>query len=327
MFLSAAGFRLGAVAVLLTAVGAARAQVAAEPNLAETAANFAEAGPRPYRIWSREEYGGGPVVMSISQQPVSGFIYLGTGRGVSEYDGVRWHNIDPPDRSPTRGATVDRLGRIWTGCYNGVFLMRPDATGQLQLEPQAELLPPQLREIGYVRLIENLPPGVCFTARQNVIVIPPDGAPSAWRAEEPFNNTWWMHGALHNSITGRGTFRLDAGGRLTKLHDEAPVVFAAREVAGGAVLLLTAHGPRTWHGGVRRFETPAGYGDFFAGKGEVSAAAFLRDGRSVFTLESGDLGVFDPEGRVLLLWPKVPTLAFNFCRQFREDGEGGRWLA
>jgi len=58
----------------------------------------------------------------------------------------------------------------------------------------------------------------------------------------------------------------------------------------------------------------------------VTAAAFLRDGRSVFALESGDLGVFDSAGKQLLLWPRVPTLAFNYCRQFAEDDEGGLWL-
>jgi len=233
-------------------------QEAAEANLLA-----AETGPRPIRYWTREEYGAGPVVMSIALHPATDFVYLGTGRGVSEYDGVRWHYIDPPDRGPTRGATVDSRGRIWTGRYNGVFLLEPDAAGELHLRPQPELLPPELREIGSVRQVTNTPVGVCFTARQNVIVIPPSGPLRAWRAEEPFGNTWWMNGALHNSVAQRGTYRLEAGGGMTKLHQDSPVLLAARPGGADETLLLTTRGPLVWRETTGRFETPAGYGGFF----------------------------------------------------------------
>ncbi len=315
------------MALFVAMAGVVWAQSNAENDTTESAATVFEPGPRPYRIWSRQEYSGGPVVMSISHHPTTGFMYLGTGRGVSEYDGVRWHPIDPPDRGPTRGAVIDERGRIWTGRYNGVFLLAPDATGQLQLLPQTELLPPELREIGYVRQVTNTPMGICFAARQNVIVISPDGKLRSWRAEEPFYYVWWMNGALHASITNRGMFRFDDGGAMTKLHGDMPVVLAARAREDDTTLLLTSRGPLVWHADEKKFETPAGYGDFFAKNLEVTAAAFLRDGRAVCTLENADLAMFDQAGTPLLVWPKVPTLAFNYCRQFAEDAEGGLWLA
>jgi signal transduction histidine kinase len=308
------------------AVGA-QAQTVDDPDGLEPVINPADTGPRPFRIWSREEFGAGPVVLSIARHPVSGFMYLGTGRGVSEYDGVRWRNIDPPDRGPTRGATIDGLGRIWTGSYNGVFLLQPDAAGELHFKPQPELLPSDLREVGYVRQIMDTPAGVCFTARQNVIVVTPDGTLRLWRAVEPFNTTWWMHGALHTSIANRGSFRLEDGGVLTKVNHLSPIVLAARLQSDGLTLLLTTRGPLRWRPATAQFEIPEGYGEFSQKKPEVTAAAFLRDGRSVFALESGDLELFDSEGTLLLHWPKVPTLAFNYCRQFTEDNEGGLWLA
>lgn len=285
------------------------------------------AGPRPIRIWSREEYGGGPVVFTIAYNPATRFVYLGNGRGVSEYDGVRWRTMDPPDHGPARGAAIDGAGRIWTGRYNGVFLVEPDAVGELQLVPQTNLLPPELHEIGYVRQIENTPLGVGFTARQNVFVIPATGPLRVWRADEPVNNTWWMNGALHNSIPSRGTFRLEANGAMTKISSEAPVVFAARAVDHDSALLLTQRGPLVWHEGARAYDTPAGYENFFTKDTVVTGAIFLHDGRTVFASEAGDLAVFDPAGKIVLSWPKVPTLQYNFCRNFTEDEEGGLWLA
>lgn len=284
--------------------------------------------PRPMRIWSREEYGAGPVVLSIARQPKTGFIYLGSGPGVSEYDGVRWIFVDAPDRAPIRGAAIDHVGRVWSGSYNGVFMMRPNAAGELVLRGEPEPLPPELREIGYVKQIESTPLGVSVTARQDIILLPTTGPVRSWHAEVPVNNVWWMEDALHVSVPEQGTFRLDDGGRLTRLHAEAPVVWAARTETADRTLLITAHGPLWWTGTPRRFERPPGYGNFFAAqKPEVSAAVFLRDGRSASILENGDLGIFDPEGNSVLVWRRLPTLEFNLCRQMIEDDEGGLWLA
>lgn len=309
------------MAGLLAAMVLARAQEGSEPESA------IDSGPRPIRIWSREEYGAGPVVFTIAYNPGNGFIYLGNGRGVSEYDGVHWRTMDPPDRGPTRGAAVDSRGQIWTGRYNGVFLVQPDRAGELQLRPQNNLLPPELKEIGYVRQIETTPLGVGFTARQTVFVIDPAGSLHVWKGEEPFNNTWWMNGALHNSIANRGTFRLGADGSLTKLHGDAPVVLAARAMSADRTLLLTSRGPLIWIESARVFVPAEGYDGLFTKDTLVTGAAFLRDGRAVFAFEPGDLAIFDPMGKLVLSWPKLPTLPFNYCRYFVEDDEGGLWLA
>jgi hypothetical protein len=309
-------------------VPAGRGQTSADGGRPDAAVASLSPDPRPIRIWSREEYGGGPVVLSIARHPATGFVYLGTGAGVSEFDGARWLFIDPPDRAPTRGAVIDESGRVWTGSYNGAFLMRANAAGELCLGVQPEPMPPDLREIGYVRQIDNTPFGVCITARQDVIVLPPNGPARAWRASEPVSTTWWMEGALHVSIPTRGMFRLEPGGSLKRIDSAAPSVWAARETGEGRTLLLTAHGPLLWTGNPRRLETPPGYANFFAeAKPEVTTAAFLRDGRTAFTLESGDLGIFDSTGEPVLLWPRLPTLQFNNCRQMIEDDEGGLWLA
>jgi hypothetical protein len=185
-----------------------------------------------------------------------------------------------------------------------------------------------LHEIGYVRQIDSTPFGICITARQDVIVMPQTGPSRTWHADQPVNNSWWMEEAMHVSVPDEGTFRLERDGVMTKISREAPNVWAARADGDGRTLLLTSHGPLLWTGNPRRFETPPGYGDFFATpKTEVTAALFLRDGRSAFTLESGDLGVFDREGRLVFEWRNLPTLQFNLCRQMLEDDEGGLWLA
>jgi hypothetical protein len=322
LLLPAAPYRVWVVAWLLATTG-----LCAQEQDAGGQEMPVEPGPRPIRIWSREEYGAGPVVFTIAYNAASGFIYLGNGRGVSEYDGVHWRTMDPPDRGPTRGAAVDNTGKIWTGRYNGVFLVAPDAVGELQLVPQTKLLPPDLREIGYVRQIENTPLGVGFTARQTVFVIAPSGALQVWRAEEPFNNTWWMNGALHNSITNRGTYRMELTGTLAKIHGDAPVVLASQAREDGSTLLLTNRGPLRWSEAAKAYEAVAGYEGFFTKDGVITGAAFLRDGRSVFASDAGDLAVFDREGKRVLTWLKVPTLPFNYCRNFTEDDEGGLWLA
>ena len=302
-------------------------QAAMELDLFSPPVEFADGGPRRIRVWTRAEHGAGPALMSIAQHPATGFIYVGTGRGVSEYDGVRWRNIESPNRAQTTGAMIDSVGRILVGGYDGVFLLQPDSAGELFLEPQAELLPVGFRRTGYVGQITNTPAGICLTSRRQVVATVPGGAVQVWRSPEAFGSVWWMDGALHASILSQGSFRLDATGEMTKLHTGAPVVFAARAEEKDDPLLLTARGPLVWRGKTGQFEVPRGYAEFFHEKQEMTAATFLRDGRSVFVSEGGDLGVFDREGRAVLIWRKVPTVAQDRVRQLAEDDEGGLWLA
>jgi hypothetical protein len=311
-----------------TAVFATAVAVAAQPTEPD-----ADPPTTPgLRLWSTAEYGAGPVILGVLRHPANGFIYVANGRGVLEFDGSRWRFIQPPDLGPSRTIALDERGMIWVGRYNSIFRLQADAVGDWRMTPVPSAVPASLPEIGYMRQTLATPAGICFVAREQVLLVPPRGETQVWRCDPPPAgsapglNVWWMDGAIHLAALGQGTFRLEPGGRQTLVHAETPMVFATREEANGVTLLLTERGPVRWARGAGPVPVAATR-DFFNSARAASAAIFLSGGRTAFAFEDGDVAVFAANGEKLRHWPRLAALRSNPARGLAEDDEGGLWLS
>lgn len=92
------------------------------------------------RVWTAEDYGGAPSVGPLMQHPFSGFIYMGSGAPILEFDGVRWRGFGPRDGTVSALA-VDAQGRIWYATGGDVGWLEADARGELQPVSVAPRLP------------------------------------------------------------------------------------------------------------------------------------------------------------------------------------------
>jgi len=71
-------------------------------------------------------------------QDKNGYLWIGTRRGISKFDGFEFHNVSYPDSADGRYPTScirDNLGTLWFGCNDGtIFFTSDDKLLQLHVE-------------------------------------------------------------------------------------------------------------------------------------------------------------------------------------------------
>jgi len=63
-----------------------------------------------------------PVQINVVFQDKTGFIWLGTNKGLFKFDGINYRRYTAAEKLPDENVTAlaqDSLGRIWTGHQNG----------------------------------------------------------------------------------------------------------------------------------------------------------------------------------------------------------------
>ncbi len=288
------------------------------------------------KLWSARDYGGGPINLGVVQHPVSGFIYVGNGRGVLEFDGVRWRLIPLPARGPARTVAIDAEGTVWVGSYNEMAILRPDEAGELKAVSVLDRVATPDRVVEFVSQALPTPEGMCMVEQTHMYLFRPDGTTSSWKSAKVPLRAWWMDGAVHVVLTGEGIFRLEGNGEMTPVTPTGGSiegldltqlrVLAARPAGAGHTMLLTSRGTLMWSGGSRSL-TLVESASLQPAEDEVTAALFLRNGGSVLATETGGLMRLDKDGRVVGRWPALAAFASGRVTGFLEDRERGLWVA
>lgn len=84
------------------------------------------------------EYGIPDEFIYTINQSADGFLWVGTGKGISKFDGYEYEKIQFPDSVETRNVTAslkDKNGALWFGCNDGsVFHVTGNAISKVQFE-------------------------------------------------------------------------------------------------------------------------------------------------------------------------------------------------
>jgi signal transduction histidine kinase len=326
-----------ALAVLLFARAAA---LAAEP---------APAAPRPatdprltglpfISLWDSDDYGGSPGNYHIVQHPQTGFIYVGNPFGLIEYDGATWRLIPLRDEGVVPIVVIDHRGLVWLGGSNQIAVLRPDTRGELQPVDVTERLPVEARNVGRLYLGAAAPDGVYLASPTHLLFFADDGTVRSWPAGPThFNGLSWLDGALYASRGTAGLARLEAGVLVPvaaaprspnpAIADTLRLFGARAAPAGAGTLLLTDVGPVRWAGRGAPLEPlrPAG-GAEFAGESAI-CAAFLPDGRMVFSFPQRGLLFLDASGAVSERLDPARGFSRGRIDGLATDNQGGLWLA
>lgn len=288
------------------------------------------------KSWSARDCGGGPINLGVVQHPVTGFIYVGNGRGVLEFDGVRWRLITLPARGPGRTLAVDGDGTVWVGSYNEIAVLQADATGELRAVSVLDRVAVPDRIIEFVSQALPTAEGMCMVEQGHVFLFQPDGSTRVWKCPQVPLRAWWMDGKIHLVLTGAGIFRLEAGGELrpVPLGGGAPSrfdpsqlrVLAARALEEGRTMLLTSRGPAVWTSAERTLRPATETVGHFEGD-EVTAADFTSDGRMILATEAGALFQLDEKGGTVARRLAFGAFASGRVTGMAEDREGGVWVA
>jgi ligand-binding sensor domain-containing protein/serine phosphatase RsbU (regulator of sigma subunit) len=84
------------------------------------------------------EYGIPDEFVYTINQSADGFLWVGTGKGISKFDGYEYEKIQFPDSVETRNVSAslkDKNGAIWFGCNDGsVFCVKDNVISKLQFD-------------------------------------------------------------------------------------------------------------------------------------------------------------------------------------------------
>ena len=79
-----------------------------------------------------------------------GLIYVANGKGLLEYDGKEWRNIDLGITSAVISFAKDANGRIYIGCVNDFGYLSHQANGKISFNSLLNLLPADKRNFADV---------------------------------------------------------------------------------------------------------------------------------------------------------------------------------
>jgi signal transduction histidine kinase/DNA-binding response OmpR family regulator len=98
----------------------------------------------------------------------NGYIYNGTGTGLSEWDGEKWRIYPTPNKTLIRSLNIWKDGRIYVGTTNDIGYYEANEQGQLTFYSLVEDWPEQQRQFGQVWSTAANQHGVVFVTRQSV---------------------------------------------------------------------------------------------------------------------------------------------------------------
>ncbi len=174
-----------------------------------TATRHAEEGRPLFRLYPPAEYGGGAQNWAFVQD-ARGVIFVGSGGGLLEFDGITWRLLETPLRQTVRSLAIATDGRIYVGSVSDLGYLAPDATGMLEFVSLHDKIPADAQRYGDVWRTFALADGVYFQT-ESAIFRYADNAIRVWKPAARFNRSSVVDGLLHVSQPGMGITVLDDG--------------------------------------------------------------------------------------------------------------------
>lgn len=289
-------------------------------------------GSWPIQEWTPEDIGGATQCFSIAQARDTGLIYVGTGQGVVEYDGVRWRQLPllhEGSGQAARGLTVDAQGRIWTGLADEVVRYTPDAGGQWRAESMLGSLPETDRPTGVVWQLESVGDAVWGLMGGNVVRFGPDGKVHRWAMSNGgfligvTDDTVWFRTREDGLYWGRGA---EFGPAQVPAWPPGTAGLSVYRTAASALRVDHTHGVLELRGEAWQPIAPD-LKRLLESEQGASRARRLADGRGVFSTRSRALVLVAPDGQVLGRLAEPPGITFGVTPQTLVDRDGGLWMA
>jgi signal transduction histidine kinase/DNA-binding response OmpR family regulator len=298
------------------------------PAAAAPVSRSGEEGRPLVRIYTPSEYGGGAQNWAIVQD-ARGVLYVGSGGGVQEYDGVSWRLIETPKRTTVRSLAIGPEGRIYVGAVSDLGYLAPDAQGTLRFVSLHDKIPAEAQAYGDVWRTLAMADGVYFQAEAAIFRYAGDTI-RVWKPAVRFNRASAVDGTLYVpqpelglTVLENGSFRA-LPGTASLAVEPFPVVLRYDErrlLIGTRLSGLYLYDGQT----LTPFRTEV---DDLLRK-SLYRGLVMPDGNIVLVTTQAGAVVIDHSGRQVLLLDRAhglrdlpsDTIYFPFA-----DRDGGLWL-
>jgi signal transduction histidine kinase/DNA-binding response OmpR family regulator len=129
------------------------------------ASRYSEVGLPITQIFGMKEHGGSDQNWYLTQTE-NGLIYSGTGTGIIEWDGEKWHLYNTPNNSRVRSISHWRDGHIYVGTIDNLGVYQPNELGILQFTSLVEDWTVEQRQFGEVWSTAANKDGVMFVTNE-----------------------------------------------------------------------------------------------------------------------------------------------------------------
>jgi signal transduction histidine kinase/DNA-binding response OmpR family regulator len=129
------------------------------------ASQYSEVGLPVTQKFSIKEHGGSDQNWYLTQAE-NGLIYAGTGTGITQWDGEKWHLYNTPNSSRVRSISHWRDGHIYAGTIDDLGVYKPDAIGKLQFTSLVKDWTSDQRQFGEVWSTAANKDGVVFATNK-----------------------------------------------------------------------------------------------------------------------------------------------------------------
>jgi hypothetical protein len=283
------------------------------------------------QVWRAEDYGASPVNWRVLQDPASGFIYVGNGFGVLEFDGASWRLIPLPREGAARSIAIDQHGTIWAAGTGDICRLVPDATGTLRAVDMVAQLPVADRVFGVINRAVATRDGIYFAGQRRIFLFREDGAVRVWRTEGNFSPIWETDDTVHVARDHGELVQLQPDGGTKVLfsidNPDEPLLRAYSAArAGRGWILLSRNGPARWDGvaASATLLAPESVPLFTADPARTTLQ--LADGRFAFGSVHGAM-ILSSAGRLEQRFDVTHGLPVDTINGLAEDREGGLWIA
>ena len=149
-----------------------------------------EKGFLPIHNYSPKEYNARPQNWAIVQDK-RGVMYFGNNKGVLEYDGVNWRQINTPNETTVRSLSIDEKGRIYIGARGEFGYLSPDSIGNLKYKSLLKYVNKKDRKFADVWKTFATDEGVFFQTSDKIFRWR-DNQFKVWNADKSFHFMFYL---------------------------------------------------------------------------------------------------------------------------------------
>ncbi|ABG40356.1 two component transcriptional regulator, AraC family [Paraglaciecola sp. T6c] len=128
---------------------------------------YSEVGLPISKVFGLQEHNGSDQNWWLSQSE-NGFIYVGSGTGITQFDGERWRKYVTPNSTRVRALAHWKNNHIYAGTIDDLGVYQPDDSGQLIFRSLIADWPTETRQFGEIWSVAASEEGVAYVSNKQV---------------------------------------------------------------------------------------------------------------------------------------------------------------
>ncbi len=284
------------------------------------------------KYYSPKEYKANPANWCILQDK-RGVMYFGNEKGILEFDGVSWRNIEVPFSASVRSMAIDDSGKIYVCASSDFGYLKPDSLGQLKFNSLLSYLDKKDRNYGEMWDVITSSKAVYFKTKDKIFRWNGKNI-KVWDSVYAFR-LYNIDDKIYSRNQGTGLMVID--GDSIKLMPDGEyfantgvfnmLPFGKDSLTGEERILVTTNGEGLFLSHGNKFYPFKTEDDSFLKTSQVYNACTTSDGNFALATQRGGVIIMDHKGHFLNIINDNSGMPTKVIYDVYSDKQGGLWFA